>query len=739
MFDLTMSLREVGEWITGFVEYSTSLFDAAMIRRLIRHYQLLLRKMVSDPEQHINALQLLDGEERRKVLEWGQGERLVEPAVELGVRTAHQEIERQSAQSGSRVAVEGEGESLTYEELNERGNQLGWYLREEGGVKREVCVGICMERSLEMVVGLLGVLKAGGAYVPLDASYPAERLRYMVEDAGVEVVLVDARGEQVMSKLTSARPVRVKQDWSKIAQGRAKKGNVPSEVSGDNLAYVMYTSGSTGKPKGVAIPHRALWNQLVWAREAMGMTEEGRFLQKASFSFDSSVEEMLVPLVAGARSVLSKAGGEFDVEYLGKLIVESGVTCVDVTPSLLEAFVRDGQIAAWKDTRLIISGGEELTAELVHSYARSSSAELWNTYGPTEATVQSTYSRDVVGRQKRAVGREKVKIGKAISGVQAYVVEDGGALAGEGMAGELCVAGEGLARGYLGGDVTAERFVPNPFSLRAGERMYRTGDLVRWGADGELEYVGRIDAQVKVRGYRIDLGEVEEVLRRQQDVGQAVVVLEESVKAGEKRLVGYVVKGKREPGEGSGERSDWLPRIKAGMRAELPEYMVPVTIVQLAELPLSGSGKVDRKKLQAMAGEFVEKMSHAYEGPKDAREEILCGMWSEVLGRERVGVGDNFFELGGHSLLAMQLISRVRRVFAVELPLRSLFEAPTVRALAERLLTCAPGSQEAPALTGQGATNVEILTGLETLSDAEVEMLLYLEKDEDAKIPRQNR
>jgi amino acid adenylation domain-containing protein len=596
-----------------------------------------------------------------------------------------------------------------------------------------------MERSLEMVVGLLGVLKAGGAYVPLDASYPAERLRYMVEDAGVEVVLVDARGEQVMSKLTSARPVRVKQDWSKIAQGRAKKGNVPSEVSGDNLAYVMYTSGSTGKPKGVAIPHRALWNQLVWAREAMGMTEEGRFLQKASFSFDSSVEEMLVPLVAGARSVLSKAGGEFDVEYLGKLIVESGVTCVDVTPSLLEAFVRDGQIAAWKDTRLIISGGEELTAELVHSYARSSSAELWNTYGPTEATVQSTYSRDVVGRQKRAVGREKVKIGKAISGVQAYVVEDGGALAGEGMAGELCVAGEGLARGYLGGDVTAERFVPNPFSLRAGERMYRTGDLVRWGADGELEYVGRIDAQVKVRGYRIDLGEVEEVLRRQQDVGQAVVVLEESVKAGEKRLVGYVVKGKREPGEGSGERSDWLPRIKAGMRAELPEYMVPVTIVQLAELPLSGSGKVDRKKLQAMAGEFVEKMSHAYEGPKDAREEILCGMWSEVLGRERVGVGDNFFELGGHSLLAMQLISRVRRVFAVELPLRSLFEAPTVRALAERLLTCAPGSQEAPALTGQGATNVEILTGLETLSDAEVEMLLYLEKDEDAKIPRQNR
>ena len=446
--ELTLTLGEDSDRIEGSLQYDTMLFSERRMRRLAESYRRVLNFMVQDAGQRIMDASLLEESERERVLkEWGRGEKEEKEEEEEGT-TVQEEFERQAERGGERVAVEYEGERLTYEELNERGNELGWYLREEEGVGAEVCVGICMERCVEMVVGMLGVLKAGGAYVPLDAGYPEERLRYMVEEAGVEVVLVDGRGEEVMRRMgegggvrgvrSGRRVVKVKEEWGRIAEGRQGKGKVKSGVRGENLAYVMYTSGSTGKPKGVGIPHRALWNQLAWAREAFGIKKDDRFLQKSSFSFDTSVEEILTPLVAGARTVLAKSGGEMDVEYLVELVATSGVTCLDVTPSLLGAIVQQGKIHNWESVRLMISGGEELRPELVRKYSGQCRAELWNTYGPTEATVQSTYAVDVVGKLASA---GEVRIGKPIVGVEVYVVEEGGGLVGEGVVGELCIGG----------------------------------------------------------------------------------------------------------------------------------------------------------------------------------------------------------------------------------------------------------------------------------------------------------
>jgi amino acid adenylation domain-containing protein len=719
-FEMTMAVAETadGSSIGGELSYRQDRFSTVSMQRMVDQWQNLLAAIVEQPQQPTEQYPILAGEERRKVLEHWGGSR--ESVGELGWRSVVEMFEDQVEEAGERIAVESGEQRLSYAELNVRSNQLAHYLR-GCGVGAETRVGLCCERSLELVVGMLGILKAGGVYVPLDANFPQERLCWMFEDAELAVLLT-AQGKEKQLPQGSQVRLRLDEQWERVEAASA--GN-PVPLSGaNNLAYIIYTSGSTGQPKGVGVEHRGIV-RLVKETNFFTVTRDDAFLQFCSVNFDVSTFEIWGALSNGARLVMAPAASP-TLDELGQVIEQSGVTAMWLTSGVFQQMV-ETQLGRMRGVRQFLAGGDIVPLSHVRQVVQAQpECVMVNGYGPTENTTFTTCYRC------QGDPGDSFPIGKAICNTTVYVLDEGMQALPVGLTGELYTGGKGLARGYLGqAHLTGEKFVPNPFSRRGGERLYRTGDLVRWREDGNLEFLGRGDQQVKVRGYRIELGEIEATLLSCRGVQQAVVVARQD-RAGDKRLVGYVV---AQP-EDSGVTEDALRRY---LQSRLPEYMVPVTIVQLVELPLSGSGKVDRKKLQAMAGEFVEKMSHAYEGPKDAREEILCGMWSEVLGRERVGVGDNFFELGGHSLLAMQLISRVRRVFAVELPLRSLFEAPTVRALAERLLTCAPGSQEAPALTGQGATNVEILTGLETLSDAEVEMLLYLEKDEDAKIPRQNR
>ncbi|MBW8765735.1 MAG: amino acid adenylation domain-containing protein, partial [Geodermatophilales bacterium] len=523
----------------------------------------------------------------------------------------------------------------------------------------EVRVGIGLERSLEMVVGLLAVLKAGGAYVPLDPSYPAERLAFMQEDSGVAAVLT---AELLRSGLPAAAAAP------------------ESSVGPRNVAYVIYTSGSTGRPKGVQVPHGALANFLAAMAETPGLAADDRLLAVTSLSFDIAGLELYLPLMLGGRVVLASREEAADGRRLQALIAGSGATVLQATPATWRLLLESG----WQGGEGLkaLCGGEALPPALA-SALRPRVGSLWNVYGPTETTIWSTVAE--------VTGEGPISIGRPIANTESYVLDEGGRPVPVGVPGELLLGGVGLARGYLRRpELTAERFVPNPFG-EAGSRLYRTGDLARWRASGVLECLGRIDHQVKVRGFRIELGEVEAALARHPDVAAAVVVAREEA-SGERRLAGYVV-----PREAAGGES--LTRdLRALLRRSLPEHMVPTAWVQLAALPLTPNGKVDRKALPAPERAGTE--AGAFTAPRTPAEEVLAGIWEQVLGRDAVGAHDNFFDLGGHSLLATQVVSRVRESFGVELPLRQVFETPALEGLARAVeeLRAAGGGFEVPPL-----------------------------------------
>jgi amino acid adenylation domain-containing protein/non-ribosomal peptide synthase protein (TIGR01720 family) len=642
--------------------YEVDRFDDATISRMMGHFQRLLVSISEAPERRISELSLLTPEELLDLTVTRNDTRVEYPDPRL----VHELYEAQVSRSPEAVAVVFESEQLTYRELNERANRLAHHLRELG-VGPEVLVGICVERSLEMVIGLMGILKAGGAYVPLDPSYPRERLDFMIHDVQATVLLTQTHLRELIPDM-GAKVICLDAEGDGLAQKRID--NPSSGVGDTSLAYMIYTSGSTGRPKGAMNIHAGFRNRLQWMQQAYQLTASDVVLQKTPYSFDVSVWEFFWPLMVGARLVVARPEGHRDSAYLAQLINQQGVTTLHFVPSMLHVFLDELGPGKCKSLKRVLCSGEALSFELTERFFARSEAELHNLYGPTEASIDVTSwacERDAAGKV--------IPIGRPIANTQLYVLDARLSPVPLGVPGELSIGGVQLGRGYWRrADLTAERFIPDPFSARPGARLYRTGDLSRWLPDGSVEYLGRIDYQVKLRGFRIELGEIEAALGQHPGVREAVVLTREDT-PGDMRLVAYLV-ACEVPAPGGGELWSWLQH-------RLPEYMVPGVYVFLDAMPLTPSGKIDRRSLPAPDRARGEPEA-ALSAPRTPLEELLAGIWAQVLGVERVGIHDNFFALGGHSLLATQVFGRLRAALGIELPLRTLFEAPTVSALAER-------------------------------------------------------
>jgi amino acid adenylation domain-containing protein len=651
-FDLALSMVQSPEALLGSLEYNTDLFDESTASRLVGNLRVLLEGLCARPEARLSELPLLTAAERQRLLTEGS------PAPrELPRPTqVHRLFEAQVRRTPDAVALRFGGETLTYGELNARANQLARHLRRLG-VGPEVLVAICLERSTGLIVAMLATLKAGGAWLPLDPGLPPERLELITSDAFAPVTLTDSEREVLLERrgaviLLDEQSERVERESTEDLETWGDEGQ---------LAYVIYTSGSTGRPKGTLLHHRGLANTALQTIDAMGLGPGSRVLQFFSAAFDASVWEIFPPLLAGAELCLAPREELMPGTPLVKVLREQAITAATLTPSVLAQLEPEGL----ETLKTVVSAGEACTPELVARWQPG--RRFINAYGPTETTICATLTD--------AVDARRITIGRPFHNVRVAVLDTHLRPVPVGVAGELCVGGVGVARGYLGRpELTAERFVPDADGA-PGARLYRTGDKVRWLADGQLEYLGRADFQVKVRGYRIEPGEVEAVLLGHPAVREAVVVAREGA-SGNKRLVAYGVVREGQTADAAALRT-WL-------KGKLPEYMVPSAFVPLEALPLTSSGKVDRDALPEPGSEH-QPASASQVAPRTPLETTLAAMWTELLELDRVGVHDNFFELGGHSLLATQVASRLRATFGVELPLRTLFEAPTLEALAARV------------------------------------------------------
>ena len=634
------------------LDYQREVLERSKVEDIARLLERVLAAVSASPEQAVGEVALLTAAERAQVLERWQG-----PAAE-GAPLVLEQLEAQAARTPARVAVECGTESLTYGALNAWASEVARTLRARGAGPERV-VGVAVERSVELVVALVGVLKAGAAYLPLDMGYPAARLRAMVSEAGPVCVLTSAgSGSAVLAGVPQVAVGRPR---------RARSGGRGVAVSAAMSAYVMYTSGSTGRPKGITVEHGALGTFL----EGIGGTARfgagDRHLAVTTVAFDISILELLGPLCVGATVLVARGEEVLDVGRLAGLVRLWGVTSLQATPSYWGALVKEVAAGSWRGLRLL-SGGEALGTS-VGMALRGTGGEVTNLYGPTEATIWCCGHRLTAAD---ATAGAVVSLGRPLGGYRVYVLDAGLELALVGVTGELYVAGAVLARGYVQqAGATALRFVADPYGS-AGTRMYRTGDLARWRVDGTLEFLGRADQQVKVRGFRIELGEIEAALRAAAGVSEAVVVGQPTA-AGETQLVGYVVPV-------AGEVS--LEQVRTAVSERLPDYMVPAQLVRLAALPLTANGKVDRRALPAPG---APTSAARWRSPRTPEEEILCGLFGEVLGVARVGLDDDFFALGGHSLMATRLVSRIRATLEVGLSVRTLFEAPTVGELSARL------------------------------------------------------
>ncbi len=667
LFDLCLVVEESGDSFATALTYDADLWTAATAERLLARLEALLAAAAAEPECSLAELPLLAPGEEGQLLVWSFGGE-APPAAEL----VHRLFARRAAERPWAPAVVAGGRSVPYGELDRRANRMAHHLRRLG-VGPEARVAVCCERSPEMLVAVLAVLKAGGAYVPLDAAYPAERKALVLEEAGARVALTSQR---LAGQLAPHVPRVVCLDAPQGALAGESEADPGVAVEPSNAAYVLYTSGSTGRPKGVVVEHRALAQFTAAARALYGIGVGDRVLQFASLAFDASAEEIYPTLTAGAALVLrDEAMLASAAEFLAACR-RWGVTVLDLPTAYWHewaAGLEAADLAVGAPMRLLILGGERAQPERLASFAArlDPGVRLLNTYGPTEATVVASVW-ELPAESGAPEG--EVPIGRPLPGVRCHVLDPLLGLAPVGLPGELYIGGAGLARGYLDRpDWTAERFVPDPFASTPGERLYCTGDLARWLSDGTLEFVGRQDEQVKLRGFRIELGEVEAALRAHPTVRDAVAAVREEASGG--RLVAYVVPSEE---DGGGELAG---NLRAALARELPDYMVPADIVPLAALPLTPHGKVDRRALPA-PGRGRPELAASYLPPSTPTEELLCRLFAAALGRERVGVGDSFFELGGHSLLLVQLLHQVRKAFAVDLPLRTLYEEPTVAGLA---------------------------------------------------------
>ncbi len=618
------------------LEYDETRFERRAIERMLGHLARLLHGMMDGATLRLRDLPLLTDIEKCKLLDQWQGERVEFPSTSC----IHELFEQQVARTPAAPAIIFNQQTLTYSEVNSRANQLAQHLRRLG-VGPEVLVGVLLERSPLLVVGLLGILKAGGAYVPLDPAYPAERLRFMLEDAAASLI-VTQRNLQAMIPASKEKTICL-DEWESISHETPEPPQ--AGTTAENLAYVIYTSGSTGKPKGVAIQHGSVAALVHWASEAFWPEQLQGVLASTSICFDLSVFELFVTLSMGGCAILAD-----NALHLANLESAERVTLINTVPSAITELLRAGAIP--KTVETINLAGEPLKSGLVKQlYEQTHVERVLDLYGPAEDTTYSTFTL------RNPDGPET--IGRPISNTQVHLLGADLQLVPEGVTGEIYIGGEGLARGYLNRpDLTAERFVPNPFS--SSSRLYRTGDLARYRSDGSLEYLGRVDHQVKIRGYRIELGEIETTIESYPGIRQCAVIA-----TADRKLLAYV----------NGEALD-LVALRAFLQTQLPQYMLPAQIVPIAEMPFTPSGKIDRRALPEPTAPQL-----GFEAPRTALEEKLAGMWTSILKLERVGIHDNFFNLGGNSLLAFQLISRVRDEFNVELPLARVFETPTIAEL----------------------------------------------------------
>ena len=665
-FDFSLTLVDYDDGIWGRVEYSTDLFTNQTIRRMLAHLQELMKGVCAAPEQRVRAIPMLTVEERRQISEWNS------TAVEYPRASVHEVIERQAERTPQAIAVCFGDQRLTYEELNRRANQLARYLKQRG-VGPEVLVAILMQRSVEMVVALLGILKAGGAYVPLDAGYPAARLRYMLQDSGSGLILTQGRLLDLVTQATDAQSskevIRLDEQWAGIAL--ESDSNLDCEVTADNLAYMIYTSGSTGTPKGAMIPHRGLSNHMRWIQDVHPLGAGDAVLQKTPFSFDVSVWEFFWPLMVGARLVLAKDQADLDTDYLTGLIDEHQITVVYFVASALQMFLAGRKPASCESLKYVFCGGEAMPLHVERDFFKQFPAvELHNIYGPTEATIEVTWWACEKNSERRSV-----PIGRPLPNTTIHLLDEELREVPVGVPGELYVAGANLGRGYWRRpDLTAEKFIPSPFGSEPGARLYRTGDLARYLGDGAIEFLGRIDHQVKVRGFRIELGEIDAALGSHPAISECVTVLDEE-HASDKRLVTYIV-----PANGEVETAT----LRGYLHERLPDYMVPKTFVRLEQLPRSPSGKIDRGSLPE-PGVSPRDVALPYAEPRSELERRVAQIWREVLKVEQVGLHDNFFDLGGHSLLLIQVHGRLRDELGLQLSAIDLFKYPTIALLAEHL------------------------------------------------------
>jgi amino acid adenylation domain-containing protein/non-ribosomal peptide synthase protein (TIGR01720 family) len=644
------------------ITHARRAFDSESIERLLNHYLRILEGLIADPRAALRDVPMLTAAERTELAGWNDTTRTLE-----GERCMHEMVEGHAERIPDAVALSGDGFHLTYRALNARANRIARVLHERG-VGPDARVAICLERSPDLIAGLIGIMKAGGAWLPLDPGYPPERLAFMIEDARAAVVVTESRFADRLGP-TSAQVLLVDVERTRIEDQR---GENLAAVNEGSLAYVIYTSGTTGQPKAALNVHRGVCNQMRSMQQVLRVGPDDRLLQKSPFSFDMSCWETFFTLCNGSHLVLARHGTQADPAYLAETVEREQITDIFFVPAMLQAFMRESWIERCRSLKRLFVAGEVLSPDLQQQFFARSAAQLHNLYGPTEASCCVTH-----WQCQRDAAHNRVAVGTPFANTQIHILDGDMQSVPPGVAGELYIGGIGLGRGYLNHpDLTAERFLPNPFAQTPGERFYRTGDSARRRLDGVVEVLGRLDHQIKLRGYRIELGEIEAALLACDGVREAVVLARQDV-PGDVRLVGYVVTASGQ------ERDEEIGQaLRRQLAARLPEYMVPAAIVTLEALPVSAHGKLDRKALPSP--DFAAGAA-SRPGPRTPTEDVLTGLLSELLQVPSVALDDSFFDLGGHSLVAIQLISDVRKAFGIDLQLSAIFEHRTVRALAEQI------------------------------------------------------
>jgi len=674
-FDLTLTVGEGPDGLVGSWEYSTELFETDTIARWAESFSVLLEGIVSNPDISVSQLPILSASEYGTLVrEWN------DTAVSFGASECiHELFEEQVRRSPQARAVVFEEEELSYGELNARANRLAHYLRELG-VKPDERVAICVERGFEMIVGLLAVLKAGGGYVPLDSGSARERLKYMLEDSGARLVLTSRSLSPMIREVAGPEVLLMEaEEWH-----RYSSEDPPVSIEPAQLAYVIYTSGSTGRPKGVGVEHRQLVNYVRAIGERLQIEAGMRLGLVSTYAADLGYTMIFPALCYGGCLDVVDAGRVLDASKLEEHFSRHPADYLKIVPSHLWALLNSSEGSGLLPRRWLILGGEASSWDLIQRVKqRGAGCQVLNHYGPTETTV-GVLTYDTTQNDGGPQVGGMVPIGRPLRNGKVYVLDSELNPVGVGVSGEIYIGGAGVARGYLKrAELTAEKFLANPYSVEAGGRMYRTGDLGRFLENGNIEFLGRKDHQVKIRGFRVELGEIEAALVEHPKIRQAVVLVRED-EPGDKRLVAYVVADQEAEEGDSGNKKAGLriSELREHMLGKLPEYMVPSAHVELEKLPLTHNGKIDRKALPQPDRDIPEE---EYVGPQDATQETLCRLWQDVLRRDRVGIHDNFFKIGGHSLLAVQLTSRVRSAFAIEMPLSVLFATPTVARMAKHI------------------------------------------------------